>query len=140
MKSILNGGAGMVEEHSCRERDWVSDRRSYALAWGLPTTAILAAALAPVPVRTLVWSAALVWMGAACLANARRCGRTHCYLTGPFFLLSAGAVLAHGSGLLPLGPHGWAWLGGTVAIGAALLWFVSEALGGRYVRRRVPRS
>lgn len=110
------------------------------LVWGLPTAAILAATLVPAPVRTLVWSAALVWMGAACLANALRCGRTHCYLTGPFFLLSALAVIAHGSGLLPLGPHGWAWLGGMVAISAALLWFVSEALGGRYVRHKALRS
>jgi len=28
-------------------------------------------------------------MGGACLVNAVRCGRLHCYVTGPFFLLGA---------------------------------------------------
>jgi hypothetical protein len=28
-------------------------------------------------------------MGVACIVNALRCGRVHCYLTGPFFLLMA---------------------------------------------------
>jgi hypothetical protein len=28
-------------------------------------------------------------MGIACLANAARCRRVHCYLTGPLFLLAA---------------------------------------------------
>jgi hypothetical protein len=132
----MHDGAGTVEECSCREKDWVGDRRSCTLAWGLPTVALLVAVFAPASVRTLVWPAALVWMGAACLANARRCGRTHCYLTGPFFLLAAVAVLAHGSGLPPLGPNGWAWLGGAVAIGTALLWSASETLRDRYVRRK----
>ena len=74
-------------------------------------------------------------MGAACLANARRCGRTHCHLTGPFFLVMATAVLSYRVGLLPLGPHGWIWLGVAIAAGTALLWFVSEALPGRYLRQ-----
>jgi hypothetical protein len=43
-------------------------------------------------------------------------------------------------GLLPFGPHGWAWLGGAVAVGTALLWSTSEALRGRYVRRKVLQS
>src|SRR6266852_7249120 len=34
--------------------------------------------------RTAVWTAALSIMGTACLANAVRCGRVHCYITGPF--------------------------------------------------------
>jgi hypothetical protein len=135
-----HGSARVIEEHSCRAGDWVSDRRSYALAWGLPTGALLAAVFAPPPIRALVCSAALVWMGAACLINARRCGRTHCHFTGPFFLLSAVAVLAHGLGLLSLGPNGWTWLGATVVIGTALLWFASEALGGQYLRRGTSRS
>ena len=91
---------------------------------------------APPPIRTPAWVLFLVWMGAACLANARRCGRTHCHLTGPFFLVMAAAVLAHGAGLLPLGRYGWAWLGATTAAGAALLWSASEALLGRYLPRR----
>ena len=44
--------------------------------------------------RTVVWTLALVWMGGACLANARRCSRTHCRFTGPFFLVVAVLVVA----------------------------------------------
>lgn len=79
-------------------------------------------------------------MGAACLLNARRCGRTHCHFTGPFFLLVALAVLAHGFGLLPLGPHGWTWLGAVIVIGTALLWSGSEMLAGRYLHRTTSQS
>ena len=33
--------------------------------------------------RTVVWTVALGIMGAACMVNALRCGRVHCYVTGP---------------------------------------------------------
>jgi hypothetical protein len=128
----------MVEDASRRAKDWVGDVRSSMLAWGLPTVALVATAIGPPSIRTPAWPIALVWMGAACLANARRCSRTHCYLTGPFFLVMAVAVLSHGVGLFPLGPRGWTWLGTVTAFGAALLWFFPEALVGRYQRRRVP--
>jgi hypothetical protein len=124
----------MADGARCQAKDWVGDARSYALAWGLPAVALIATAFAPPPIRTAAWLVSLVWMGAACLANARRCGRTHCHLTGPFFLVMAAAVLSHCVGLLSLGPHGWTWLGVAIAAGTALLWFVSEALLGRYLR------
>src|SRR5216684_2346875 len=37
----------------------------------LPQAAILAALFVPVPVRTVVWIIALLWMGTACILNAR---------------------------------------------------------------------
>ena len=125
----------MARDACCRAKDWVSDVRGYVLAWGLPTVALVGTAFAPPWIRTPAWLIALVWMGTACLANARRCGRTHCYLTGPFFLVMAMAVLLHGYGLLPLGTHGWMWLGATIAGGTALLWIASEGLLGRYLHR-----
>jgi len=39
---------------------------------------------------------AFLIMGLACIANARRCGRVHCYFTGPLFLLSAVLSAVHG--------------------------------------------
>src|SRR5262249_54204851 len=59
-------------------RDWVGNARANILAWWIPKAAIVVALLAPVPVRAVAWIAALVWMGTACMLNARRCGRTHC--------------------------------------------------------------
>ena len=125
----------MAQDTCRRANDWVSDVRGYALAWGLPAVALVGTAFAPPWIRTPTWPIVLVWMGMACIANARRCGRTHCYLTGPFFLVMAMAVLLHGYGLVPLGPHGWIWLGAVTAVGTALLWTASEALLGRYLNR-----
>ncbi len=122
-------------------RDWVTGRRSYALAWGIPTVALLVGIVLPAPVRTVVWSTALVWMGVACIVNALRCGRLHCYLTGPFFLLMAMIVALHGLGVLWLGPNGWWWLGLTlVVVGGGLLWYLPERLWGRYRGRPSQRE
>ena len=120
--------------------DWVGDRRSYVLAWGLPSAGLIAAVtLLDGPARTWTWAAALVWMGVACLANARRCGRRHCYLTGPFFLIMAAAGLFHGLDVLPLGPSGWRWLAAAlVVIGFGVLWLLPERLWGKFVDRRLP--
>jgi hypothetical protein len=74
----------------------------------------------------------LIWMGGACLMNARRCHRTHCRYTGPFFLAMAMAVLAYIMGLLPLGSWPWLTLGLTIAIGNALLWWGTERALGTY--------
>jgi hypothetical protein len=112
--------------------DWVGDWRKLAAVWGLPAAAMVAAAYADPLTRTVVWTVALVWMGGACLANAWRCNRTHCRYTGPFFLVMAALVVADAAGALPLGLHGWAILGGTVAVGNAIIWGVSKRIFGRY--------
>lgn len=71
---------------------------------------MLAASFLEPQARAVIWTAMLVWMGGACLANARRCGRTHCWLTGPFFILMAAGVAAYAGGLVDLGEHSWAFL------------------------------
>src|SRR5262245_5365272 len=76
---------------------------------------LLALLLNPVP-RAVVWIFMLSWMGGACLANVRRCGRTHCRYTGPFFVGMAAAVLAYISGVLPLGSQPWLFLGLVIAL------------------------
>jgi hypothetical protein len=43
-------------------------------------------------------------MGIGCLANAARCGRTHCYITAPLFLLAAGFVALSAFGVVSLHP------------------------------------
>ncbi|WP_217808100.1 hypothetical protein [Oceanibacterium hippocampi] len=103
------------------------------LFWGLPIAAMLAAIVAVHPLKTIVWATALVWMGAACLVNARRCGRTHCYFTGPFFLLMTIPVLLHGYHVFWLGTDGWKWLGIAVGVGGGGLWCLTEKLWGRFL-------
>ncbi len=118
------------------QRDWVASSRTYIMAWGIPTAALVVGIALPTAARTIVWSTALVWMGAACILNALRCGRIHCYLTGPFFLLMAAVVLLHGLEILWLGPDGWLWLGLTlIVVGGGLLWYLPERLWGKYSTR-----
>jgi hypothetical protein len=121
----------MTATQAARE-DWAQSLRGYFLAWGLPSLILVAAAFAaPVP-RALVWSAVLVWMGVACLLNSRRCGRTHCKYTGPYYLLLVAPVMLHGFGAVPLGPSGWWLLGGLILLGGKAIWLVTEMLWGKY--------
>ena len=113
-------------------KDWAGNLRTFGLVWGLPLLAILASAFADVPVRTAVWTLALIWMGSACLMNARRCGRTHCRFTGPFYLALIVPVLLLGLGLLPLGPYGWWILGAVIVVGGKVIWWATEAAWGRF--------
>ena len=118
------------------EKDWAGNWISLAGLWGLPAAAMLIGALLdPLP-RAIIWSAALVWMGGACIANARRCGRTHCRFTGPFYLVMAALVVAYAAGALPIGEHGWAFLGAVATAGTAVLWRSSERIWGLSWPRR----
>jgi hypothetical protein len=84
--------------------------------------------------RTGIWTAALTVMGVACVANAIRCGRIHCYITGPFFLMVAIGTLLYGTGVISLGTNGWNVIGLTILIGAIVLCCLPEALFGKYRR------
>jgi len=71
-------------------------------------------------------------MGVACIVNALRCRRVHCYLTGPFFLLMSLIALSYGLGILHLGGKGWNLLGLVTLIGAIALWCLPEMFLGKY--------
>ncbi len=119
------------------QKDWVASSRSFAIAWGLPIAALIAAVFVEPPAKPLIWAAALVWMGAACLGNAARCGRMHCYFTGPFFLVMAVVALLHGFEIVWLGEDGWRWLGIMIGVGGCGLWYLPERICGKYGRRDV---
>jgi hypothetical protein len=70
-------------------------------------------------------------MGVACIANAARCDRTPCYLTGPFFLAMTALTVAHAAGVISVGSQGWLGIGAAVTIGTVVLWIVPERLFGR---------
>jgi hypothetical membrane protein len=76
-------------------------------------------------------------MGVACTINAARCGRVHCYITGPFFVLMAVATLLYGVGILPLGAKGWSLLSLTILVGALALCCLPELFWGKY-RKTLP--
>ena len=121
-----------------KSRDILCNRWLACVVFWLPGIAIVAAASTGFPGawRTAVWTVSLCIMGAGCIANALRCGRVHCYLTGPFFLLMALVTLLYGLGVMPLGRNGWNLIGGTILIGTIALWCLPEMLLGKYRKAR----
>lgn len=83
-----------------------------------------------------VWFLALLVMGAACLLNALRCRRVHCWFTGPWMLLMSLAMLLSMFHLLPGDPNP-GLLANVAALGALLLWLLPELVFGRYFGERV---
>ena len=121
---------------SCESSDILSSRwRVFMLYW-LPAIAIVA--VGPLAIssawRAVVWTVALATMGTACIVNALRCGRVHCYLTGPFFLMAL-VALSYGLGCISAGTVG-NLLGLITLIGAIALWYLPEMFLGRYRKGR----
>lgn len=113
-------------------RDWAGNIRTYALAWGAPLLAIIAGLFFDVSIRTVIWLIALLWMGTACLMNARSCGRMHCRFTGPFYLALIIPVSLHGFELLPLGSYAWWILGAVILFGGKIIWWATEAVWRKF--------
>lgn len=116
--------------------DWAARGWSHSLVWMTPKLAIIITAFASVPLRTVVWTIALLWMGLACLLNSRRCGRVHCRYTGPYYLLLTIPVLLIGLNLVPSGNYAWFLLGALSVFGGFLITWATEAAWGRYESSR----
>ena len=87
-------------------RDWLGSVHTSLLAWWMSKAAILAGLFVPVSARAVIWIIALIWMGTACLLNARRCNRTHCRYTGPYYLAMIVPVFVLGMGVVSAGIYG----------------------------------
>jgi hypothetical protein len=114
------------------ERDRARSLGGYLVGWGIPSAVLVAAGLLDPAARALVWTGVLVWMGAGCLLNARRCGRTHCRYTGPYYLLMIGPVAVLGGGIIAAGSWAWWDLGAMILLGGKIIWLATEGLWGKY--------
>lgn len=101
--------------------------------WRVPTLMIVAGAFWPAG-RFWLWIPAFLVAGGACLVNARRCGRVHCYATGPLYLGAAAYLLL---ALLEMVPFRFGWIL-AIVVGMSLLAHAAERPLGRY-RERGPR-
>ena len=110
------------------------------LVWVVPAIILAGTATLGRSYLVIIWPVLLAFMGGACLLNARRCGRLHCFITGPFFLILALVSLLYGLGILPLGSHGWQWLVDVLFIGGCVLTCVPEWLFGKYLYDRRAKS
>ena len=116
-----------------RSRDWLRTPRTSLLAWWIPKAAILAGLLVPMTVRAAIWIIALFWMGMACILNARRCGRTHCRYTGPYYLAMIAPVLVLTSGIVSTDLYAWLFLGVLILAGSRIIWWATERAWGKFL-------
>lgn len=93
--------------------------------WCLPALAVVAGLLWTARLKWL-WVPAFLVMGFGCLVNASRCGRVHCYIAGPVFLLAAGYVALTAWRQIPFPPG--IFLDAVVAL-VALAFLVEIPLG-----------
>ncbi len=114
----------------CTEKDFTQSNVAWLL-WGVPAAVlILGSLVSPLP-RMLLWTPAFAVAGVACVVNAAHCGRVHCYVTGPLYLLAAIATLLAGMEFVPLRSS---WIGGAV-VGGTILAYVPEWVRVKYVAR-----
>ncbi|MCB9508197.1 MAG: hypothetical protein H6697_11120 [Myxococcales bacterium] len=81
--------------------------------------------------RGTLWIPSFIVMGLACLFNARRCGRLHCHITGPLFLLAALVTLLDALAIVRVA---WPWILVPAVTGTALGYGL-ERIRGLYVSR-----
>jgi len=126
-------GEGIVANDTVQtSRDWLESTPTSALAWWIPQVAIIGGLLVPLSFRVSIWIIALIWMGAACILNARRCNRTHCRYTGPYYLAMIAPVLVLGSGIVPVDFYGWLALACVILLGSKLIWWATERAWGKF--------
>jgi hypothetical protein len=118
-------------------RDLLSNRIATGSLYGIPIVALIASGFIQLDQgwRAAVWTASLMVMGGACIANALRCGRVHCYVTGPFLLAMAAVALLVGLGVIHGSQDLWNVLGLIVLIGMILTYWLPERLCGKYRQR-----
>jgi hypothetical protein len=133
MTGELAEGLAELRRPVSHKADWAASFGGWFRAWGLPSLMLILAVFTDPTPRALIWSGVLVWMGTACLINARRCHRTHCRYTGPYYFLLVPPVMLHGLDVVSLGPWAWWALGGLILFGSKIIWFGTERLWGRYI-------
>src|SRR6267154_1526778 len=67
-----------------RKRDLLCSGTKIFVFWCLPSVAFELGFFVSPGLKTVLWTLSLGFMGTICLLNASRCGRIHCYFTGPF--------------------------------------------------------
>jgi len=84
-----------------------------------------------------MWIIALIWMGSACILNSRRCGRTHCRYTGPYYLAMIAPVLVLAAGVISADIYAWLSLAILILGGSMIIWWATETAWGKFSRMRL---
>ena len=111
-------------------RGWLASTSSNLLAWWLPHAGLLVGLVVPTPVRVVIWTVALLWMGVVCILNSKRCGRTHCRYTGPYYLAMIVPLLA--LSFISSSIYEWITLAAIIVGGSKLIWWATERAWGKF--------
>ncbi|MFQ5529050.1 MAG: hypothetical protein ACE5FP_01750 [Gemmatimonadota bacterium] len=111
-----------------RAGDLSRSKLTSLLLWRLPLV-LIAVGLLWEPFRGILWSGGFGWIGTSCTVNAFRCGRAHCALMGPLFLVLSAVTVAQTVGAVAVG---WTTLG-LAGVGSVLLSYLPEWLGLQYL-------
>ena len=122
----------MINARTQTSLDWLGGVYTSLLAWWMPKAAIFVGFFVPVSARAVIWIVALIWMGTACILNARRCNRTHCRYTGPYYVAMIVPVFLLGMGVIAGGIYGWISLGVFIVGGSGLIWWATERTWGKF--------
>lgn len=125
----------MMTETSQQQLDYARKPVPFLFVWGIPIAILLSVNIVQHywPATLVLWMmiGSYAWMGIGCVINAARCGRLHCYVSGPVFLLGALAIFLVGLDFVDLGwfrvPHI-----SYTTIGLALSSFALEWMWGTY--------
>jgi hypothetical protein len=116
-------------------KDLSASAKSFIAIWVAPiaVASLLSLAALPAWIALAAWTIAFTWTGLACLINARRCGRVHCFVSGPILLIGAGLIGALAFNALDPDKYSLALIvGATLALAA--LTYGLERFWGRYRR------
>jgi hypothetical protein len=106
--------------------------KSAILLWCLPAFALIIG-LNWAPARAWLWIPAFLVMGVACLVNAAQCGRLHCFVTGPVYLLAAIYVALAAFGFVPMRPNIFL----LIVLGITICAFAAERPLGTYRNKSI---
>lgn len=127
----------MAERRSQVPRDLLRWPVAVIIGYGIPIGVLFATGMVDLSKSATagLWAVSVLVMGLTCAANARRCGRVHCYFTAPFLLAMAAVILLFGFDVRGFTGLTFDFLGNVLAIGAVLLCVGSELIFGRYLSR-----
>lgn len=131
-----NMGDGRTPMPDTQElKDYSRRPLPFMIAWGLPilllvSVNVLEEFLPAAPI-ILIIAGSYAWMGVGCVINALRCGRLHCYISGPALLIGGTLILLVGFSVLDLGSITVMHISYATIVVVALS-FVPELLAGSY--------
>jgi len=128
----------MSTVESVAARDNARNPIGWFISWGVPILTIFAVNVLILQSEVKMWAVvtSFAWIGTACLANAMRCSRVHCWFTGPWCLLTAACLLGVALHTPIIGGLSFTTVANFGGASAIALWLLPELFFGKYFLAR----